>query len=103
VDVEKDTQYNPGYVSGVPRGYYGFGGYYGYRYGATYQPGYVSTTSTYTLENAFYDLEKEDEGLIWIGQTDLVNPSSSRAYAKSYAKKIISRMESDGVLSLMGK
>jgi hypothetical protein len=98
VDVEKDTQYNPGYVSGVPRAYYGFGGYYGSRYGMVYEPGYYSTTKTYTLENAFYDLKKVDKNLVWIGQSSLVNPSSSRAYAKNYARAVIKKIESDGII-----
>jgi len=97
VDVDKDTQYNPGYVTGVPTGYYGFGGFYGYRYSNVYQPGYVTTTKTYTLENAFYDLKRKDEGLIWLAQSELVNPSSGQTYTNTYAKKVVKKMEEDNV------
>lgn len=98
VDVDKDTQYNPGYVTGVPRGYSGFGGFYGYRYATVYQPGYVTTTNKYTLENAFYDLKKKDEGLIWLGQSELVNPSTGKSYANTYAYKVVKKMEEENVL-----
>jgi hypothetical protein len=79
------------------RWYGGFYTYYNYWYPYLYDPGYYVTDKTYFLETNLYDVNTEE--LIWSAQSQTVNPASIDEFAKEYPKKLVARMESDGLLT----
>ncbi len=71
MDVGKEQTYVPGSSAG----YYGSPyGYYGYAAPMYYDPGYVRTDVTYTVETNVYTTHGPK--LVWTGTTSTVNPSS---------------------------
>ena len=77
-----------------------FGGYYGYRYGpGYYDPGYYSESTTYLLENHFYELKEggnKEEALIWASQSEITDPSKS--ITKTYSKMLVNALVKDGII-----
>lgn len=99
VDKEKSLEYVPG-TNTYMYGGYGFGGYYGYRYGpAYYDPGYYSESTTYLLENHFYEIKEggsKEEALIWASQSEITDPSKS--ITKTYSKLLVNSLIEDGII-----
>lgn len=99
VDKEKSLDYNHG-TNTYMYGGYGFGGYYGYRYGAGfYDPGYYSESTTYLLENHFYELKEggnKEEALIWASQSEITDPSKS--ITKTYSKMLVNALIKDEII-----
>ncbi|MGL1888599.1 MAG: hypothetical protein OCD76_18955 [Reichenbachiella sp.] len=97
IDKDKSLNYNQGSSS---YGYYGgYGGYYGYRGGGYYDQGYYSETTTYLLENHFYEVNEggdKEEALIWASQSEVSDPTKNTR--KVYAKVLIQGLVDDGII-----
>lgn len=102
VDKEKSTEYVSGTNTYMYGGYggYGFGGYYGYRYGpGYYDPGHYQETTTFLLENHFYELkeaESKEEALLWASQSMISDPTKS--IARTYSKLLVNTLIKEGVI-----
>jgi hypothetical protein len=98
LDAQKETTYVPGSVTYAP-GYYGrpYYGYYGARYGAIYDPGYYSTTTSYFIECNAYRLS--DEKLVYSCQTKSVDPSSLDKFAYDFSRLIVQDLTKKGVIT----
>ncbi|ATP56187.1 hypothetical protein CPT03_06755 [Pedobacter ginsengisoli] len=95
LDKTKQKRYNPGSVGMWP-GPYRFWGYYHFMYGRIYEPGYYSVTNKFILEANFYSLNTEK--LIYSVQTKSLDPSSPRALAADFNKRLFDDMVSKGVI-----
>ncbi|MCV9388700.1 hypothetical protein [Reichenbachiella ulvae] len=98
VDSEKSLEYVPGSPS---YGYYGgFGYYYGYRYGPVYyNPGYYNETTSYLVENHFYELkegEPSKDALLWASQSTITDPNKSTT--KVYARVIVKALVDENII-----
>jgi hypothetical protein len=63
---------NMGYSGGY--GYYGYYGFYSGGFATVHQPGYFKTHTSFRLETNLYSVA--NDGLVWSGQSDTVNPES---------------------------
>ena len=99
VDKEKSMEYVQG-SNMYMYGGYGFGGYYGYRYAPMYyDPGYYSESTTYLLENHFYEIKEggnKEEALIWASQSEVTNPAKS--ITRTYSKMLVNALIKDGII-----
>ncbi|WP_456458389.1 hypothetical protein [Reichenbachiella sp.] len=99
VDKDKSMEYVQG-TNMYMYGGYGFGGYYGYRYGpGFYDPGYYSESTTYLLENHFYEIKEDgnkEEALVWASQSEITDPSKS--ITKTYSKMLVNALITDGII-----
>jgi hypothetical protein len=94
VDKNKESVYVPG--STYPAYYGSPYGYYGYSYGYYSTPGYVSTTTTYTVETAVYSTRRN--ALIWTGTTSTVDPTSLSGSVDEVMQVVYDRMWRDGLI-----
>jgi hypothetical protein len=95
VDKQSDTRYVPGTTTYIPHmGYAGFGGYYGYAYGAYYSsPGYYTEDKTYFMEARLFDVASEN--MIWSAQSEAYNPSKIDKFSRDYTALLVDRMQQD--------
>ncbi len=70
--------------------------YYGYAYNTVYEPGYVTSTTSYFLEINLYDIESG--GLIWTGQSKTTDPDDLEYEAQVFAKIITNEILEIGVI-----
>jgi hypothetical protein len=94
VDLTKEQTYVPGttYPS-----YYGSPyGYYGYAAPMYYDPGYVRTDVTYTIETNIYGTKQGK--LVWTGTTSTVNPSDLSTTVREIMEEIHWKMVKEGFL-----
>jgi hypothetical protein len=97
--VGKDQQ-----LSSSPGGFYGGpgyatfwgAGYYGYGWGAVYDPGYLRTDTIVTVETLVYSL-KQDK-LVWAGQSETTNPSKVGPFIKELVTKAATEMKKQGLI-----
>jgi len=73
VATENKTTYVPG--SSYPAHYGSPWGYYGYGWGAAYDPGYMVTNKYVNVETNIYDLRTNK--LVWSGISESVDPTSA--------------------------
>jgi hypothetical protein len=95
VDLTKEQTYVPGttYPS-----YYGSPyGYYGYAAPMYYDPGYVRTDVTYTVETNIYSTKLGK--LVWTGTTNTVNPSDLGTSVREIVEQIHWKMVKEGFLT----
>jgi hypothetical protein len=99
IDQTSETRYVQG--SAYPMAGYGFRGYYG-AYGAmAYSPGYYTTDKTYFIEIKLFDVKSGD--MVWSAQSETTNPGKIETAAMEFAKVVVERMISDGVLNAPAK
>jgi hypothetical protein len=79
---------------------YGYGRYAYARYGYVYTPDYYRQQNTYVVESSLFDANASsiEESMIWTGQSSLTDPSSYRAGAKTYAKRLVNTLLKSNVL-----
>ena len=95
VSRDKQTTYVPGAWTSGP--YYGsFSGYWGYGWGAAYDPGYVQTDEIVSVETLIYSLRQDK--LIWAGMSETINPSKVDGLVTELAGRIAGEMEKEGLL-----
>lgn len=95
--IDKKTQER--YMGGgyAPWGWAGnFWGYYRGYYGRFYDPGYYTLDKVYYLETNVFDAKTDQ--LVWSAQSRTYNPSSLNSFIEDYAKVIVEKMTSDGIL-----
>lgn len=94
VDVDKDVQYTPGTFTTYPTYYRSFRGYYYRGWDHFNNPGYYTTTNTFSVETNFYDLKNDK--LIWSGLTKSTNPTALEKMIDEIAKAVYLQMLSEG-------
>jgi hypothetical protein len=95
--VGKDQQinYTPGYVA--PAYYGAFGGYWGYGWGAVYEPGYLTTDTYISVETLIYSLIQDK--LLWAGTSRTSNPSNLDKLIQEIADAAAKEMIKQGFLA----
>jgi len=95
--VGKDQQitYTPGGPS--PAYYGGFGPYWGYGWGAAYDPGYLRTDTVVSVETTVYSLERDK--LLWASQSRTTNPDNLPALVSEVADATANEMVKQGLLA----
>lgn len=91
LDKDKQRNYNPGYVSVRPVGYYrNWYGYYRTIYSRVYTPGYYTSNTTLMWESNLYDLKSNK--LLYSTQSQSFDPSSVSSLASGYSKILVNDM-----------
>ncbi len=97
VDVDKEKTYTPGLGSTYPNYYRNFSGYYYRSWSYFSNPGYYSTTKTYTVETNVYSI-KEDR-IIWSGLTETTDPEGVDKMTAEITKVVFRKMKKEGFIS----
>ena len=74
VDQSRDVYQSTGSLQYVGSYYPSFWGYWGYGWGAVYQPGHMTTENVFSIETLVYSLEQDQ--LIWAGTSSTTNPKN---------------------------
>jgi len=87
------------YVPGAPApAYYGrYGPYWGYGWGAAYDPGYLSTETLVSLETTIYSLDREE--LLWAATSRTTNPTDVKSLVSEVAEATANQMVLEGLLA----
>lgn len=93
---DKQVSYSPGYWRSVPYYRRGWGGYWGYGWGAVYQPGYLQTDTYVGVETLVFSARQDL--MLWAGMSETVNPSRADAFAADLAKAVTAEMKKEGLL-----
>jgi hypothetical protein len=97
VGTEKEITSSPGYWSSANYGsFWGGGGYYGYGWGAVYEPGYLRTDTIVTVETLVYDLKADK--LVWAGLSQSTNPSKVETLIKELVAAAAAEMKKQGLI-----
>lgn len=97
VDVDKEKIYRAGNISSYPSFYRNFSGYYYRSYSYLSNPGYYTTTKTYTIEINVYSI-KEDK-IIWTCLTETTDPEGVKKLTEEVVKVVYKRMVEEGFIS----
>lgn len=73
-----------------------FWGYWGYGWGAAYEPTRVDTDEVVSVETLVYSLRRDE--LLWAGTSRTVNPSKVRDFVNELADAAAKQMKKDGLL-----
>ncbi|VAW97658.1 hypothetical protein MNBD_GAMMA21-2169 [hydrothermal vent metagenome] len=90
VDVAPSVDYYPTSYG------YSMYGYYGASYDRVYRPGYTKTNTTVSLNVKMFNVVNEK--LIWSGQTESFNPSSSSEITRELETLVIRGMKKSGIV-----
>jgi hypothetical protein len=96
VDVDKEKIYTPGNTSLYPSYYRNFSGYYYRSYSYFSNPGYYSTTRTYTIETNVYSI-KEDK-IIWSALTKTTDPDGVQKMTEEVSEVVYKKMLKEGFI-----
>lgn len=98
LNIDREKRYIPPTTQVVPGGYYGYGlyGYYPYAWDVVRTPGYVSESTVVRLETNLYDAPGGK--LLWIAQSDTIDPTSTQDAINSVVGKITGRMAQDRLI-----
>ena len=96
VSVDQQTTYVPGTAYWGPAPYGTMWGYWGYGWGAVYEPGYLTTDKVVTLESNVYSVPRDQ--LIWSSRSETVNPGSVDALVDSLVAATVSEMRKQKIL-----
>ena len=91
VGTDKQTTYVPGTTWWGPAPYGSMYGYWGYGWGAVYDPGYLQTDTIISLESLVYDVPKDK--LIWASKSETTNPTSMQNLVNSLIDATIAEMK----------
>ncbi len=75
--------------------YTSFWGYYGYGWGAVYDPGYVRDDRIVSLETLIYSVPKNT--LMWAGMSETENPKSPGKTVEEVVKEAVKEMKKQGL------
>jgi len=95
---EQQTTYVPG-TTVYPYGGF-WGGYYGYGWGAVYDPGYMRTDTVVHVETLVYSVQ--DDKLIWGAVSQSVNPSDAVSLTRNVAKAVGTELQKQGFVAKKG-
>jgi hypothetical protein len=95
--VGSETQYTfePAYW-GRPHYRRFWGGYWGWGWGAVYEPGYLREDKIVKVETLVYSLEQDQ--LVWAGVSRTFNPSEIEGFVSELAAAITNELEKAGLL-----
>jgi len=96
VSKSQELNWVPGSPAGYPAPYRGFWGYYGWGWGAYYDPGYVRTDTILQVETILYSLAEDK--VIWAGVTKTTNPSNAEKLVREIAAAAAKDMRKLGLL-----
>ncbi|MGH8580981.1 MAG: hypothetical protein ACREVK_13000 [Gammaproteobacteria bacterium] len=94
IGQQERVTYTPGAWTGPYYG--GFRGYWGYGWGAVYEPGYLSTDTIVSVETLIYSI-KQDK-LLWAGVSETTDPSKVDAFISELADAVGNEMKKAGLL-----
>lgn len=94
VGQQERVTYTPGPWTGP--NYSGFGGYWGYGWGAAYDPGYLTTETIVSVETLVYSV-KQDK-LLWAGGSETTDPSKVDTFLREVADAVVNEMKKAGLL-----
>jgi hypothetical protein len=99
VGKNQRVTYTPGYAAVAPLSpyYYGFGPYWGYGWGAVYEPGYLQTDTLVSVETLVYSLERDK--LLWASTSRTTNPQNLDTLINEVASATAKEMVDEGVLA----
>lgn len=97
LDVDKEEVYSRGNISMYPSYYRNFSGYYFRNWVYFSDPGYYSTTKTYTVETNVFSI-KEDK-IIWTGITKTTDPNGVSKMTDEIGKAVFNEMVKEGFVS----
>lgn len=97
LDVDKEEVYSRGNISMYPSYYRNFSGYYFRNWGYFSDPGYYSTTKTYTVETNVFSI-KEDK-IIWSGITKTTDPRGVEKMTDEIGKVVFNEMVKEGFIN----
>ena len=81
----------------VPPTYYGDAwGYWGFAAPMVYQPGYLTTDRTVSVETNAYQVQ--GARLVWAAHSDTMNPNDARQLISEVVDATVSAMRKDGIL-----
>ena len=106
LSVDKDQEYTPASTYNNPRtryysgggGMYGHGfyGFYGTTYAQVHEPGYFETSTTIRLETNLYSAA--NDGLVWTGQSDTVDPESIPDARESMTAAVAKKLKEEKLI-----
>ncbi len=100
---ETDTHYVPGYTTVTPyQRYNPWTGYYHTHYVEEYNPGFTETDTIVRYEVDLWS-PRQDEGLVWSGVTETINPGSTADVNREVSRLIVPEMGKSGVLAGTGR
>jgi len=93
VDAKTVTTYSPATWT---TGYYtSFWGYYGYSWGAVWDPGYQSTDTKVTVETLIFSVPGNK--LLWAALSETTNPKGMDAFMKDLVTKAAKEVKKEGL------
>jgi hypothetical protein len=98
VGKDKEMTSTPSTWSATP--YYGSfwgGGYYGWGWGAMYDPGYIRTDTIVSVETLVFDLTQDK--LVWAGQSTTTNPKKVDAFIRELVTAAAAEMQKAGLIA----
>lgn len=99
VDDKQRKSYNSSMWSS---GYYtSLWGYYGYGWGAVYDPGYISIDRVVSLETLIYSVPKNT--LMWAGVSETDNPKEASKVIADVVKQAVKEMHDQGLAKAIKK
>ncbi len=99
VSDQKRKSYTPSMWSS---GYYtSLWGYYGYGWGAVYDPGYISIDRVVSLETLIYSVPKNT--LMWAGVSETDNPKEAAKVIAEVVKQAVKEMHDQGLAKAIKK
>jgi hypothetical protein len=96
VGRDQRISYTPGVGYAFPSYYYGFGPYWGYGWGAVYQPGYLTTDTVVSVETLVYSLQQDK--LLWASTSRTINPRDLDTLVNEVADATAKEMVRQGLL-----
>jgi hypothetical protein len=98
IGQEKELTSTPGGWYGAPGygSFWGGGGYWGYGWGAVYDPGYLRTDTIVSVETLVYSL-KHDK-LVWAGRSETTNPSKADDFVRELTAGAVKEMKKVGLI-----
>lgn len=92
---EQELRSTPGTWHTVPR-YRSWSGYWGYGWGAVYEPGEIRTDTIVSVETVVYSVASDK--LIWAGRSKTTNPSDVGSFVEELAAAVDDEMRQSGLL-----
>jgi CubicO group peptidase (beta-lactamase class C family) len=80
VDRRQETYQSTGSLQWVGSYYPSFWGYWGYGWGAVYQPGHMTTDTVVSIETLVYSVDQDQ--LLWAGVSSSTNPKNVPEFIK---------------------
>jgi hypothetical protein len=94
VSAEKERTYVPG-VWSTPY-YSSLWGYYGYGWGAMYDPGYVREDTVVVIETLIYSVPRDK--LLWAGVSETTNPKNATKFIEDLIDAALKEMRKQGLV-----